>query len=66
MNNNLTNKDEITKLIQEVKRAEEELFNAREKMGYVTEDELIDYYIYETRALEAKYEYLLKRVKQIS
>lgn len=52
-------------LIREVKEAEEELFIARDKLGYVLEDDLIDYYIYEVNALEKKYEYLLKKAKEI-
>lgn len=52
-------------LVVEVKRAERELFEARDKMGFVLDEELIDYYIYEVSALEKKYEYLLRKAKNI-
>ena len=57
--------DEIV-LIEQLKHAERELFDAREKMNNVIEDDLIDYYIYEVKALEIKYGFLLKKVKEIS
>lgn len=52
-------------LISQLKAAERELFEAREKMNSVVEEELIDYYIYELKALEMKYGFLLKKVKNI-
>ena len=58
------NEEEII-LINQLKAAERELFDAREKMNSVIDDELIDYYIYELKALEMKYGFLLKKVKGI-
>lgn len=58
-------RDDDIVLISQLKAAERELFEAREKMNSVIEEELIDYYIYELKALEMKYGFLLKKVKGI-
>ena len=66
---NILKENKISKekydLVIEVKNAERELFEARDKLSFVLDEELIDYYIYEVSALEKKYEYLLKKAKNI-
>ena len=54
-------KSELMKEIEETKFA---LQNAQNRFESVVDDDLIDSCIYETRALESQYQYLLKKARQ--
>ena len=53
---------EILEVIAEI---QEKLEEARQQFDQVTDDTLIDCYIYEMNALYKKYEYFLKIAKQL-
>ena len=45
-------------LINEVMDTRNELNRARKNLGHVLDPDIMDYYIYQIKALEAKYKYL--------
>lgn len=51
-------------LIKSIIRTREDLQNANANFEFA-EDELIDYYLYQIKATQSKYNYLLKKAKKL-
>ena len=64
MNNNY-NRMEVLNLFNEVENAKKDLNIARENFNNAPM-ELVDYYSYRIKSLEAKYDYLLKQTKDMN
>ncbi len=70
----LLNKKKCPQMEQDSKEAKEVIFNlhqakqeldiANNNFKFAQEQELIDYYIYQMKAAEARYQYLLKEAKE--
>lgn len=60
----ITTKQE-QELIQSIQRAKDEIDTVYNNFQYATDPYMIDSYIYELKALQMKYEYLLKCAKQL-
>jgi len=52
-------------VLADLARTKQALHNAYDNFQYVVDPDLIDCYIYEVNAVQQKYKYLLKRVKQL-
>lgn len=52
-----------TELIKSIIKTREDLITANANFEFA-EDELIDYYLYQIKATQAKYNYLLKKAKK--
>jgi hypothetical protein len=63
--NPLCNNVETLELIENLKNARNEWMNANINFDYVSEQEIIDYYTYQIKACEIRYEYYLKKAKEI-
>lgn len=57
-----TDVEKETELIRNIIKVKEELKNANKNFEFV-EDELVDYYIYQIKANQAKLDYLIKQAK---
>ena len=51
-------------LIKSIIKTREDLVNANKNFEFA-EDELVDYYLYQIKAIQSKYSYLLKKAKKI-
>lgn len=60
----LSNLEKKNELKDSIKRSKIILMNMHNNLKYA-EGELIDYYIYQIKAEEAKYDYLIKKAKEI-
>lgn len=57
--------DEDTKyLMENLRNAQSDFENAINNYDFAEDPELIDYYIYKIKASQARYQYLLKKVKE--
>lgn len=54
--------DDIIELLEQVQK---DIDNVYSKFEYVTDEYLIDSYVYELKALQMRYQYLLKLAKQL-
>ena len=52
-------------LADEINELKSALFGFYDNLKYVYDEELVDYYTYQIKAFEAKYGYLLKKIKEI-
>lgn len=52
------------KLIEDINNAKNEWLEANSNLQYVSEHEIIDYYIYILKAAQIKYDYYLKKAKE--
>lgn len=52
-------------LVQDLKKTTADLQNVYDNLENVVEPDLIDYYIYQAKAVQMRYKFLLKCVKQI-
>ena len=52
-------------LVQDLKRTSDDLRNVYANLENVVEPDLIDYYIYQAKAVQTRYKFLLKCVKKI-
>jgi hypothetical protein len=52
-------------LIIDIKKVKCDLANAYNNFNYVSDTLMIDYYTYQIKALETKFEYLIKKAKAI-
>lgn len=52
-------------LKESLKRTNQELHILYSNLSHTSDPDLIDYYIYETKAVQMKYKYLLDSVKKI-
>lgn len=57
--------DGYTKLLDNLKQTTTELQTAYENLENVVEPDLIDYYIYQAKAVQMRYKFLLGCVKKI-
>lgn len=57
--------DEGEKIITSIRQIQQQLAAARSAFENVTDEALIDSYIYEIRALHKKYEYFLREAKEM-
>lgn len=64
-NNFFTKKENIpnSELVKSIIKTREDLENANKNFEFA-EGELIDYYLYQIKATQSKYNYLLKKAKQ--
>ncbi|MBP3596685.1 MAG: DUF2508 family protein [Clostridia bacterium] len=60
----LSNLDKQNELKESIKKSKIILMNMHNNLKFA-EGELIDYYIYQIKAEEAKYDYLIKKAKEI-
>ena len=51
-------------LLQDLKQTSDDLRNVYINLENVVEPDLIDYYIYQAKAVQMRYKFLLNRVKQ--
>ena len=58
-------KDGYATLLQDLQQTTVELQNAYENLENVVEPDLIDYYIYQAKAVQMRYKFLLGRVKKL-
>ncbi len=56
---------ERANLISEINRVKFDLQDAYNNFDYANDSLLVDFYTYQIKAYEAKFEYLLKRAKEI-
>ncbi len=54
----------VATLLQDLDRTQHDLANAYTNLEYMTEPDLIDYYIYQVKAAQMRYKFLLAQVKQ--
>lgn len=59
-----TQSQEVQELISSLKIAQAEFETAVNNYEFASEPELIDYYTYNIKATQTKYQYLLKKVKE--
>ena len=52
-------------LVQDLKRTSDDLRNVYANLENVVEPDLIDYYIYQAKAVQTRYKFLLNCVKKI-
>ena len=52
-------------LLRDLEQTTDDLKDAYNNLGNVVEPDLIDYYIYQTKAMQMRYKYLLESVKKI-
>jgi len=62
---NCKEKTEKDTLLENLKTAQDELDTAINNYEFASEPELVDYYTYNIKAAQMRYEYLLKKVKKI-
>lgn len=60
----ITNLEKKEELEKSIKNSKTTLMNMHNNLKFA-EGDLIDYYIYQIKAEEAKYDYLIKKAKQI-
>ncbi len=56
--------DEDRELIENIKKAKADWINANQNFEYVGEQGMVDYYTYNIKACQVRYEYYLKLAKQ--
>lgn len=56
---------ERANLLLEINRVKSELQNAYNNFDYVQDSLMVDFYTYQIKAYEAKFEYLLRKAKEI-
>jgi hypothetical protein len=57
--------DEAALLLQSIKDARRDWISATTNFDYASENEVVDYYAYKIKACEVKYEYLIKKAKEM-
>jgi hypothetical protein len=57
--------EEAAILLQSIKEARKDWMNATINFEYASENEVIDYYAYKIKAFEVKYQYLLRKAKEM-
>lgn len=63
--NSADTEDNYTILLDDLRRTSMELKNTYANLGNVVDPDLIDYYIYQAKAVQMRYKFLLERVKQL-
>lgn len=58
-----TQKDKEEELLKSIRNSKNNLLNMYNNLN-IAEGELVDYYIYRIKAEEAKYDYLIKKMKE--
>ncbi len=56
---------QYTLLLKDLYRTRSELANAYSNLEYMTDPDLIDYYIYQVNAAQMRHKFLLSKIKQI-
>lgn len=65
-NRALTNyPDESAEVLETLRNARNEWINATLNFEYADEEKMIDYYTYKIKAMEVRYEYYLKKAKEM-
>ena len=62
--NSSNNDNGYTLLLQDLEETTRELKNTYANINNVVDPDLIDYYIYQAKAVQMRYKFLLNRVKQ--
>lgn len=52
-------------LLDDLDKTQHELESAYSNLAYMTDPDLIDYYIYQLKAVQMRHKFLLSKVKQI-
>lgn len=63
--NSVDEKDSYTILLDDLHRTAMELKNTYTNLGNAVEPDMIDYYIYQAKAMQIRYKFLLERLKQM-
>lgn len=53
-------------LIEDLHQTQHDLANAYSNLEYMTDPDLIDYYIYQVKAVQMRHKFLLAKVKQLN
>jgi len=56
---------EVLELVESIKSARKEWIDASTSFEYVSDKEIVDYYTYKIKACQVRYEYLLKKAKNL-
>jgi hypothetical protein len=56
---------EVTLLLQDLDRTQMDLASAYANLEYMTDPDLIDYYIYQVKAVQMRHKFLLTKVRQL-
>lgn len=56
----------IDDLIEDLHQTQHDLANAYSNLEYMTDPDLIDYYIYQVKAVQMRHKFLLAKVKQLN
>ena len=56
---------QVRLLLDDLTQTQHDLANAYSNLEYMTDPDLIDYYIYHAKAIQMRYKYLLESVKKI-
>lgn len=59
------NTNEELEILESIKRAQEEWADANRNFEYADDDEIIDYYTYKIKASEIRYDYFIKKAKEM-
>ena len=56
----------VSNLIDDLHQTQHDLANAYSNLEYMTDPDLIDYYIYQVKAAQMRHKFLLDKVKQLN
>jgi hypothetical protein len=56
---------QVRLLLQDLDQTQHDLANAYTNLEYMTDPDLIDYYIYQVKAVQMRHKFLLSQVKQL-
>ena len=57
---------QVRLLLDDLTQTQHDLTNAYSNLEYMTDPDLIDYYIYQVKAVQMRHKFLLTKVKQLN
>lgn len=57
---------QVRLLLDDLTQTQNDLANAYSNLEYMTDPDLIDYYIYQVKAVQMRHKFLLNKVKQLN
>ena len=57
---------QVRLLLDDLTQTQNDLANAYSNLEYMTDPDLIDYYIYQAKAVQMRHKFLLNKVKQLN
>ncbi|MBC5686217.1 DUF2508 family protein [Roseburia sp. AM51-8] len=57
---------QVRLLLDDLTQTQHDLANAYSNLEYMTDPDLIDYYIYQVKAVQMRHKFLLTKVKQLN